>query len=120
MILGTTARFLIAFPFLVFGIMHFIQGDMVGSMVPQYMPGSSSFWVYLSGVLMVIGGVSIIIKVYDYWSALGLTVLMLVYVVVVHLPNFTSSNPIIASNILKDIGMAGGTLFYAHTRSSSK
>ncbi len=120
MTLGTIARFLLAVPFLVFGVMHFLQGDMVGSMVPEYMPGSSSIWVYFSGALMVAGSVSIIIRKFDYWAALGLSVLMIVYVVVVHLPNFSASNPVVASNILKDIGMAGGTLFYAHTRSSSK
>jgi putative oxidoreductase len=120
MILGTIARFLLAIPFLVFGLMHFIQGEMVGSMVPEYMPGSSSIWVYVSGAIMVAGSVSIILRKFDYWAALVLSVLMIIYVVAVHLPNLSANNPIVASNILKDIAMAGGTLFYAHARSSSK
>jgi putative oxidoreductase len=120
MILGTIARFLIAIPFLVFGAMHFVEGDMVGAMVPEYLPGGSSIWVYLSGAIMVAGSISIIIRKFDFIGAIGLSLLMIIYVVAVHLPNLSANNPMVASNILKDIGMAGGTLFYAHTRSSSK
>ena len=81
-------------------------------MVP--IPGGV-FWIYLTGLGLLLSGVSILIKKYDYWSSFLLAVLLLSFVLTIHLPGIIEGGEMAQmymTNLLKDLALAGGALIY--------
>lgn len=87
----------------------------MSAMVPEALPGGGSLYVYASGCFQIIAAIAIIIKMFDYAAALGLATLLLLIVLLIHLPSF-SSGPVAIANALKDTALSGAALFYAGTR----
>ncbi len=54
-------RVFFAIPFALFGVMYLIFADNMQGMVPSYVPGGV-IWVYTTGVLLILGAASFIIK----------------------------------------------------------
>ena len=109
---GKSGRFLFCIPLIMFGISHLNPPDQMVKMVP--VPGGA-FWVYFTGVAMLLGAIGIItnLKGLGALAAFLTGVLLLVYVVSIHLPQamnakdeMTRMAPMMA--ILKDMGMVGG------------
>ncbi|NQU68103.1 MAG: DoxX family protein [Candidatus Marinimicrobia bacterium] len=106
------ARIVFAVPFIIFGIMHFMgAGDMSG-MVPSFIPGGV-FWVYLTGLALILAGVSIIIQKYTHLASKLLAALMLIFVLTIHLPAVIGGDMMAMVSLLKDIALAGGALLIA-------
>jgi uncharacterized membrane protein YphA (DoxX/SURF4 family) len=116
---GHIARILFALPFLLFGISHMIMADRMAPIVEDRMPGNGKIWIYLCGAFLIVASLAIIVRKFDFWAALGLALLLLLYVLVLHAPN-AASDPLAMSNTLKDIALAGGALIYAGTTRSGK
>ena len=51
----TVARVLFALPFIASGLVHFARGDEMAAAVPV---SGGLFWVYLTGVAMVLAGLT--------------------------------------------------------------
>jgi putative oxidoreductase len=108
----TVARYLFAVPFIIFGLMHFMAaGDMAG-MVPSFIPGGV-FWVYLTGLALIAGGVSLILKKKDKLAALLLGIMLILFVLAMHLPMVMGGNQMAMSNVLKDLALAGAAFTYS-------
>jgi putative oxidoreductase len=108
------ARILFSIPFLVFGVSHFAKADMMASMVPSFLPGGV-LWIYLSGVLLLVGAASFISGRYMHIVGYAVAAFLLFMIVTVHLP--LMSNPAMQqmafSGFMKDAGLAGGALLLA-------
>ena len=98
------SKYLFGVPFLVFGILHFMNA---GEMAP--MAFGLSALVYLTGVALVASSVSIFIGKYDKLATVLLAVMLLVFAFAVHAPNGASQ----FGDVLKNISLAGGALMYA-------
>jgi putative oxidoreductase len=106
------ARVLYALPFGIFGILHFMNGDKMGGMVP--VPGGA-FWIYFTGLAMVLGCIGMITKIQGKWASLGLAALLLLYTVFIHLPLAFSpaTMQVQFPQVLKNISLIGGALAFA-------
>ncbi|MFM9983832.1 MAG: hypothetical protein ACKVOK_01280 [Flavobacteriales bacterium] len=108
------ARILFALPFLIFGISHMIEAEVLSGMVPEELPGGSELYVYLTGAIELICAGSIILKKYDFYAGLILAALMILYALLIHLPA-VSGSPVAVSNLLKDVALSGAALIYVGT-----
>jgi putative oxidoreductase len=114
--LNLIGRILFAIPFAGFALGHFMKGDMMAGMVPTWLPGGV-FWVYLTGVAMLAGAISMVSGQMGLYGSLGIAALMLVYVATIYVPMWMSENPGASQmgqmGAFKDTGLAGGALGYA-------
>jgi putative oxidoreductase len=106
----TLARILYALPFGVFGVLHFVKSSQMVFVVPSFMP-IKMLWVYLTGAAMILACISILIGKMARLACLLLALMLIIFVVLVHLPNM----PAQMSGLLKDISLAGAALFLAGT-----
>ena len=111
---GIVARVLFALPLAVFGLNHFIYGKMMTGMVPGFLPGKL-FWVYASGLGLILAAVSIIINKLTKTASLLLALLLLSTALFVHLPGVFNPETMMSSlpQFLKDTIIVGGALILA-------
>lgn len=98
-----------------FGIYHFLQPKNLIVYVPEFMPGGI-VWVYLVGVAFILAGISFIahkqVKVSGYLLAL----LLFIFVLSIHLPNFLHAadadmKSMAFVNMLKDTALAAFAMY---------
>lgn len=109
-------KYLYATPMIIFGLFHFFNASAMAGMVP--IPGGV-FWIYLTGLSLILAGVSIITQKLDEWSSFLLAVLLLVFVLTIHLPGVIAGGEmaqIYMTNLLKDLALAGGALVYLNSK----
>jgi putative oxidoreductase len=102
-------RYLFAIPMLVFGVFHFMNADAMSGMVP--LPGGV-FWIYLTGLALVLAGISIVIKKYDRLAAFLLGIMLLIFALSIHLGGAIDGDQGSTTNFLKDVALAGGAFAY--------
>ncbi len=64
--------------FIVLGVNHFVNPGFYTPIMPPYFP-APLFWVILSGVLEILGGVGLILKPFRRRAAYGLALLMVAF-----------------------------------------
>lgn len=112
-------RILYAVPFAVFGFLHLNNASQLASpqlaIVPSFLP-VPIFWVYLTGLAFLAASIAILFNRYSYWASLLLGIMLVLFVLMVHLPQLPASLPF----VLKDTSLAGAAFFIAgfasHTR----
>ncbi|MGH9344520.1 MAG: hypothetical protein ACRD19_12265, partial [Terriglobia bacterium] len=115
-------RVILATSIVAFGVLHFLYPAFGPGIPPMYenvpwpVPGHL-FWVFLTGAVFIVAGVSIMIKCWVHWTALWLAVVILLFLIVTWVPQFPA-NPVLlyTGNWLKDFGIAGGVLVLAGTQ----
>ena len=100
-------RFLFAIPVAIFGVMHFMMGDMMVAMVP--VPGGI-LWVYLTGVALIAAAVSILTGKQAVLATRLLAVFLLLTATTVHLRFFMGGDQAAMPIMLRDLALAGGAL----------
>ena len=119
---STIGRILLSIPFLISGIMHFLNADKMAGFVPSFLPGGGAFWVYLTGLVLIAGGISFIAGKYLRFSGFAIAGLLVVFIATIHIPNL--SNPqmqqMAFSGLMKDLGLAGAALLLAGLEPSKK
>ncbi len=111
-------RFLFGIPFIVFGFLNLINAQAMTAMVP--LPGGV-IWVYVSGLAMLLAGVAILIQKKDAVATFLLGILLLMYALLMHLPNVintSGTDAIATTNFLKDLALSGAAFVYS--RSAAK
>ena len=107
-------KYLYAIPMLMFGANHFMKADMMA----DYAPFGGKIMVYVTGVALLAAGISIIIGKYDKLACVLLALLLIIIVLSMHLPSVMNAADEMArmqpmTDLLKDIGLAGGALLGA-------
>ncbi len=100
--------YLFAIPFLVFGVMHLIDAQSLAFLVPGFIPGGV-FWVYLTGLAFIAATVSIFVGKKVKLAMQLLALMLLIFVLTIHIPAVMDDMNA-ASNLLKDLSLAGGAL----------
>jgi len=100
-------QYLFALPMAVFGLMHFMNGQMMAGMVP--IPGGV-IWVYVTGACLIAAAVAIIVGKHAVLACQLLAVFLILTAVSVHLPTVMGGDQGAMGQILKDIALAGGAL----------
>ncbi|RMH62758.1 MAG: DoxX family protein [Calditrichaeota bacterium] len=110
---GTVARYMFALPFAIFGLFHFMNAGAMAGMVP--IPGGV-FWVYLTGLALILASVSILINKQAKLATLLLGCMVLLFALLIHLPGAMHPDTMAMSmpNFLKDTALAGAAWLYSH------
>ncbi len=110
--LAFIGRILIGIPLLLFGFFHFMGADKMAAMVP--IPGGV-FWIYLTGLALILAGLALIINKRTRIAMLLLALMLLIFAFTVHLPAMIGAEEEAKATrelvqILKNLGLAGGAL----------
>ena len=112
---NTIARVLFALPLGIFGLLHFMNGGMMATMVPSFIPGGV-FWVYVTGLALLAGAVAVIAnRRFARLAALLLGVLVLIFALTIHLPGSMNPDTMLSAMplLLRDMAIAGGAFAFA-------
>lgn len=110
----TLGRILFGIPFVLFGLLHFIEAGDLEALVPGYIPGGT-FWVYVTGIVLLGGGSAIVINQYTRTAGYLIASLMFLFVIILHIPGLfdDATRPMALSNFLKDFALGGAALIMA-------
>jgi putative oxidoreductase len=111
--LGSLGRIIFAIPFIVFGIMNFMDTEGMANALLTNWPIAEAL-VYISGLALILAGLSIIIKVQAKIACLLLALLLLIIIVAIHVPDIVNGDIIARSKLLKDLALLGASLTYAN------
>jgi putative oxidoreductase len=120
--LTTAGRILFALPFVIFGINHFIMKDYYLGMLTSFVP-LGAYTIILTGILMIVAGISIITKKYVKLSTILLAIMLLIFILTIHIPHLLDKNidhTITLIAMLKDISLMGGSLMIAGIYSETR
>ncbi len=106
------ARLLYAIPMALFGILHFMNASDMAGMVPSFIPGGV-FWVYLTGLGLILAAVSIIIQKKARLACFLLAAMLILFVLTMHVPGLSTDMQDSMPNLLKDTALAGAALSFA-------
>ncbi|HVZ79968.1 MAG TPA: DoxX family membrane protein [bacterium] len=109
-------RTIYSLPFLGFGAGHLMNADKMKGMVPGMFPGGA-FWIYFTGVAMILAALAIITGKQGRAACFGLALMLLVFIATVHLPGLADPPTQMMSlmGLYKDTGLLGGALVIAST-----
>ncbi len=97
---------------IVFGATHFINTQEMRNYVPAFVPGGGA-WVYITGACLLASGIAMLINQKVRLAGILLTVLLLSFALTIHLPRLINGFDSGVGLILKDIGLAAGSLLIA-------
>jgi uncharacterized membrane protein len=119
---AVSGPYLFATCLVVFGGIHFLVARFIASLIPAWIPGSL-FWTYLTGMALIVSGISIAIRWLDEWAGFLLGVMFLLWFVLLHAPRVAADchNPDEWSSAFISLGMCGGSWIVAsHARLSNE
>ncbi|SDC23483.1 hypothetical protein [Williamwhitmania taraxaci] len=113
--LGTLGRILFALPFGIIGLNHFFMVDFFSGMLTSFIPGGG-FTILFTGFLLIAASVSIMFKRYVTLSCLLLSIMLLIFILTIHIPQLFDplKAQIAFMQLLKDTALMGGALMIAH------
>jgi len=108
-----SGRYLFGVSAIVFGIDHFLVIPVIVSLVPKWIPGSGLFWTWLTALVFIAAGLSIVTGRMARWGGLIMGLMFLGWVLVLHGPRVAtfprSHNPNEWSSALIALGVCGGS-----------
>lgn len=113
-ILGTLGRIIYAIPFVVFGVLHFMNASSMAASILTGWP-YAIILVYISGAALILGGIAILFGIFGRLAGILLAILLLVFILAIHLPGVQAGNQMALSGMLKDAALLGAALSYAAT-----
>jgi putative oxidoreductase len=106
----TIGRVVFGIIFCIFGSFHLIKGSQMAGAVPAWIPGGV-IWVYVTGIILFLAGISILINKKASLLSLILAVLLLCFVLMIHLPQVLNGDQTAMTSLLKDTALASAALF---------
>ena len=107
-------RLFFAMPMAVFGTEHLVDTTEIAALVPSWMP-AHLFWTYLVGVGLIAAALSITVKRYSKLAAVLLGSMLLVFVILMHIPNIVETHGarLFWAIALRDTAFSGGAFALA-------
>jgi len=107
-------RILFALPFLMFGMGHLTDPGSMAGMVPGFLPASSAI-VVLTGIVIILGGLSIMVGFHTKKGAWLLFLFLVPTAIFVWGSGMVSGDQVAFSMFFKDLGLAGAALFFSYS-----
>jgi putative oxidoreductase len=107
------AEIVFAIIFGYFGYLHFKNANMMGGMVPDFMPGDGKIWIYVTGAGFILAAIAIIIDMQKTLACYLLAAVLLIFVFAIHIKSF-NTNP---SGFLKDTALAMAAIIIGNRKS---
>ncbi len=109
-------RIIYAIPFIIFGVFHFLNAKGMADSMLQNWPFNMAL-VYISGLALILAGVSIMLNLYARVASLLLALLLLIIILTIHLKGIISVDAVLkqmaTTSLLKDVALLGAALTYA-------
>jgi len=107
-------RLFYAMPMAVFGAEHFTAARFIVRIVPAWMP-VPRFWVFLVGLALLAAALSLAVKKYAALAALLMGIMLLLFVVMIHIPNVVAQpgDRFLWAIACRDLAFSGGAFAYA-------
>ncbi|MBN1416070.1 MAG: DoxX family membrane protein [Bacteroidales bacterium] len=109
-------RIIFAVPFVIFGVFHFLNAKSMADTMLQGWPVNTVL-VYISGLALILTGVSIMFNLYARLASILLAALLLIFILTLHIKGIGSPDVIVKqlsmTALLKDMGLMGAALTYA-------
>jgi putative oxidoreductase len=80
-----------------------MHADMMGGVVPDFMPGEAKIWVYVTGAGLIAAALAIIADKFKRIACYLLAIMLLIFVITLHLKPAMDGN---LTNLLKDSALA--------------
>jgi len=109
--MSTFAKYLFVLPFAVFGLLHFGPLEFSLPYVPSYLL-APALWVYFTGICLLTFTASAVLGKWDKLAAYLLALMLLLFVVMIHIPQALGGDFVQFIAIFRDAGVAGATLLY--------
>ncbi len=97
------AEILFAFIMGAFGVLHFMNVDVMSGLVPDSIPGDGKLWIYITGAGLIAAALAMIINKAKRPACYLLAAMLLIFVFTVHLKSAMDGNP---GQLLKDAALA--------------
>lgn len=124
--LNTLGRLLLAIPFLIFGINHFLFYDVFLGMLTSFIP-NSVYLIFLVGALLIASSIAIIINRQVILFCYVLAALLILFILTIHIPYLLQGGADYHFSLfalLKDTGLLGGLIMiissYKETETETK
>ncbi len=104
--LENLGKFIFLLPLAIFGAHHFMGADNMAGMVPSYLP-FAVIWVYLTGVALLAAVLAVIWGKRAKLALQLLGLMLLLFALMIHLPQIGGNNQAAMPSFLKDISLAG-------------
>lgn len=116
-IVSRIAIYLLAAVMIAYGFIHLFKPHDLVVYIPDYIPGGV-LWVHVVGVAFILGGLSFILNRWVKMAGYLLAILLFVFVIVIHLPNYLNAGnaetkAMALINMLNDTAIAGFALHLA-------
>jgi putative oxidoreductase len=113
-IVSRIAIYMLAVVMISFGLYHFQNARDLIVYIPSSVPGGI-VWVYFVGGAFILVGLAFIFNKMVKAAAYLLTLLLLIFIVIIHIPNYLEAGDkemrsVAFINILKDLAIAGFAL----------
>ncbi|MBV9962520.1 MAG: hypothetical protein JO072_09765 [Parafilimonas sp.] len=121
--ISRVAIILLALVMAVFGIYHFMYPQNLVGYVPSFLPAAGNLWVYIPGAAFILTAIAFITNKMVKAAAYLLAVLLIIFVLTIHLPNFLNAGDADVKqgsfvNLLKDTAIAAFALHIAANSSN--
>ena len=121
-LISKIAIYLLSLVMIVFGIYHFLHPHNLLVFVPSNIPGGIT-WVYVVGAAFILAALAFITNKWVKLAGYLLAVLLIVFVVTIHLPNYREAGDASMRqgaliNMLKDTALAAFALHIAGSADS--
>ena len=98
----------------IFGVLHFMNVDMMSGMVPDYMPADGKIWIYVTGTAFIAAALAILINKFKTMACYLLAAMLLIFVFTIHLQPAMDGNP---GQLLKDTALAMAAIIIGNNAS---
>jgi uncharacterized membrane protein YphA (DoxX/SURF4 family) len=88
--LTRAGRWLFALSMIVFGVQHFLYAGFINTLIPSWIP-AHWFWVYFTGVGMILVGLALIVGMLGRLAATWLGIMFLLWTVLLHAPRVVAA-----------------------------
>lgn len=117
-VLINAGKYFYAVPFIIFGFFHFTGAKNMAGMLGDCPVGL--YLVYLTGLALILAGVSVIIAKMARLATLLLALMLFLFIVSIHIPAMLNAAGDMAMQMsmmaaLKDLALMGAALSYAGT-----
>lgn len=112
--LAVIGRILFALPFAIMGLNHFLMSDIFIEQIKTSFIPYNAFTIIITGILLIIGSVSILMNKFIKVACFWLAGLLLLFIITIHVPGLFNANWELALiQLLKDTGLMGGAIMIA-------
>jgi uncharacterized membrane protein len=98
-----------------FGILHLMNADIMGVLVPDYMPGSGKIWIYITGSAFIAAGLAILFNKLTRPACYSLAAMFFCFVFLIHLKPAMDGNTASLFNLVKDSSLAMAAIILGNT-----